>query len=85
MEIKQVRIAKAAYVAKGNKVTGKQTQVTKNTTTPKYHTVKKGDTLWGIAKKYYGHGAQYKKIYNANKSIIKNPDKIYVGQKFLIP
>lgn len=88
MEIKQVRIAKAAYVAKGNKVTGKQTQVTKKTTTTtkkKYHTVKKGDTLWGIAKKYYGNGAQYKKIYNANKSIIKNPDLIYVGQKFLIP
>lgn len=86
MEIKQVRIAKAAYVAKGNKVTGKQTQVTKKTTTKKkYHTVKKGDTLWGIAKKYYGNGAQYKKIYNANKSIIKNPDLIYVGQKFLIP
>ena len=86
MEIKQVRIAKAAYVAKGNKVTGKQTQVTKKkTTTKKYHTVKKGDTLWGIAKKYYGNGAQYKKIYNANKSKIKNPDLIYPGQKFLIP
>ena len=86
MEIKQVRIAKAAYVAKGNKVTGKQTQVTKKkTTTQKYHTVKKGDTLWAIAKKYYGNGAQYTKIYNANKSIIKNPDLIYVGQKFLIP
>lgn len=87
MEIKQVRIAKAAYVAKGNKVTGKQTQVTKKktTTAKKYHTVKKGDTLWGIAKKYYGNGAQYKKIYNANKSKIKNPDLIYVGQKFLIP
>ena len=86
MEIKQVRIAKAAYVAKGNKVTGKQTQVTKKkTTAKKYHTVKKGDTLWAIAKKYYGNGAQYTKIYNANKSIIKNPDLIYVGQKFLIP
>ena len=88
MEIKQVRIAKAAYVAKGNKVTGKQTQVTKKTTTTtkkRYHTVKKGDTLWGIAKKYYGNGAQYKKIYNANKSKIKNPNLIYVGQKFLIP
>lgn len=87
MEIKQVRIAKAAYVAKGNKVTGKQTQVTKKktTTAKKYHTVKKGDTLWAIAKKYYGDGKQYTKIYNANKSKIKNPDLIYVGQKFLIP
>lgn len=87
MEIKQVRIAKAAYVAKGNKVTGKQTQVTKKKTTTKkrYHTVKKGDCLWNIAKKYYGNGAQYKKIYNANKSKIKNPNLIYPGQKLLIP
>jgi nucleoid-associated protein YgaU len=86
MEIKQVRIAKAAYVAKGNKVTGKQTQVTKKTTNKKrYYTVKKGDTLWAIAKKYYGNGAQYKKIYNANKNIIKNPDLIYPKQKLVIP
>ena len=86
MTIKQVRIAKAAYVAQGNKVTGKQTQVTKNSTsTEKYHTVKKGDTLWDIAKKYYGDGAQYTKIFNSNKNIIKNADLIYVGQKILIP
>ena len=87
MTIKQVRIAKQAYVARGNKVTGKQTQVTKNTATTakKYHTVKKGDTLYGIATKYYGNGAQYMKIFNANKDIIKNPDLIYVGQKILIP
>lgn len=51
----------------------------------RYYTVKKGDTLWGIAKKYYGNGAKYTKIYNANKSKIKNPNLIYPGQKFLIP
>lgn len=51
----------------------------------KTYTVKKGDTLWGIAKKYYGNGAQYTKIYEANKSKIKNPNLIYVGQVFTIP
>ncbi len=87
MQIKEVRIAKTAYVAQGNKVTGKQTQVTKKTATTakKYHTVKKGDTLYGIAKKYYGKGAQYTKIFNANKGTIKNANLIYVGQKILIP
>ena len=89
MTIKQVRIAKAAYVAQGNKVTGKQTQITKKktttTTTKRYHTVKKGDTLWAIAKKYYGNGAQFMKIFNANKGTIKNANLIYVGQKIVIP
>ena len=51
----------------------------------KTYTVKKGDTLWGIAKKYYGNGAKYPTIYNANKGKIKNPNLIYVGQVFTIP
>lgn len=51
----------------------------------KTYTVKKGDTLWGIAKKYYGNGAKYPTIYNANKGKIKSPNLIYVGQVFTIP
>ncbi len=54
-------------------------------TQPKTYTVKKGDTLWGIAKKYYGNGSLYTKIFNANKGVIKNPNLIYVGQVFTIP
>lgn len=50
----------------------------------KTHTVGAGDTLWGIAKKYYGNGAQYPKIASANPSI-KNPNLIYAGQVFTIP
>ena len=53
--------------------------------TPKTHKVVKGDTLWGIAKKYYGNGSQYMKIYNANTGILKNPNSIYVGQVLTIP
>lgn len=41
------------------------------------HTVKSGDTLWALAQKYYGSGAQYKKIYNANQSIIESTAKKY--------
>jgi LysM repeat protein len=50
-----------------------------------YHVVVSGDTLWGIAKKYYGNGNQYPKIYEANKDQIKNPNLIYPGQKLVIP
>lgn len=49
------------------------------------YTVVKGDCLWNIAKKFYGSGAQYTKIYNANKDKIKNPNLIYAGQVFVIP
>lgn len=48
------------------------------------YTVKQGDTLWGIARRYYGDGSKYTKIYNANKSKIKNPHWIYPGQVFKI-
>ena len=53
--------------------------------TAKTYTVKSGDCLWTIAKKYYGNGAQYTKIYNANKDKISNPNIIYVGQVLTIP
>lgn len=36
------------------------------------YTVKSGDTLWGIARTYYGNGAQWQKIYNANSSVIES-------------
>ena len=51
----------------------------------KVHTVKKGDTLWDISKKYYGKPELWTKLYKANKSNIKNPHWIYPGQKFVIP
>ena len=51
--------------------------------TQRYYTVVKGDTLWGIAKRYYGNGSRYPEIARANN--IANPDIIHVGQKLLIP
>ncbi len=50
------------------------------------YTVKKGDCLWNIAKKFYGKGAKYTVIYNANKKVIGgNPNLIYQGQVLTIP
>ena len=53
---------------------------------PKTYTVVKGDCLWYIAKRFYGKGGEWPKIYSANKAIIGgNPNLIYPGQVFTIP
>jgi len=49
------------------------------------YTVRTGDCLWTIAKRYYGNGNKWKKIYNANRNKIKNPNLIYTGQRLVIP
>lgn len=49
--------------------------------------VRRGDSLWKIAKqkKYYGRGGKWIKIWKANKDKIKDYDRIYPGQVFVIP
>jgi nucleoid-associated protein YgaU len=49
------------------------------------YTVQKGDTLQKISKKFYGTTKKWTKIYEANKDIIKGPNKIYPGQAINIP
>ncbi len=44
-----------------------------------------GDTLGAIAKRYYGKASKYMKIFEANRDIIDDPNKIYPGQKIRIP
>lgn len=56
-----------------------------NNPAPKSHTAIAGDTLWGLAQKYYGDGSMYTKIWEANKSLNPSPNHIYVGQTFVIP
>lgn len=65
--------------------TTQKTRPAENAPNIKSYTVKNGDTLWSIAKKYLGNGAKYKEIYNLNKDKIKNPNLIYPGQILEIP
>ncbi|HEX6704880.1 MAG TPA: peptidoglycan-binding protein LysM [Albitalea sp.] len=50
-----------------------------------FRTVKSGDTLSKIAKEAYGDANAYMKIFEANKPMLKHPDKIYPGQVLRIP
>ncbi len=54
-----------------------------NETVPARYTVLKGDTLWGIAKRFLGDGARYKEI--AALSGVSNPNLIYPGQVLTLP
>ncbi|MGZ4960194.1 MAG: peptidoglycan-binding protein LysM [Methylomonas sp.] len=65
----------AVKVADGSKVGGDD----------QFYIIEKGDTLWKVAEKAYGDGAKYQKIFEANREVIKEPDKIFPGQKIRIP
>ena len=51
----------------------------------KFHTVVSGDTLSKIAKQFYGDASKYPAIFEANKPMLSDPDKIYPGQMLRIP
>lgn len=83
VKIRQIDVSPATQVAQIPADTGQRTDNGQNAKT---YTVVKGDCLWNIAKKFYGKGALYTKIYEANKGVIGgNPDKIYPGQVYTIP
>jgi nucleoid-associated protein YgaU len=49
------------------------------------YTVKSGDSLSKIAKHHYGHAGEWKRIFEANRETIKDPDLIHPGQVLRIP
>jgi len=64
----------------------------KSSTTPpsnnpytQIHVVQSGDTLSKIAQKYYGDASLYPKIFQANRDVLSDPNKISPGQKLRIP
>ncbi|MEZ5560566.1 MAG: peptidoglycan-binding protein LysM [Pseudomonadales bacterium] len=51
----------------------------------RFYIIQKGDTLYGIAKQFYGNGMKYPQLFDANREVIEDPDKIYPGQKIRVP
>ncbi len=52
---------------------------------PRFHTVAKSDTLFRLARTYYNDQRRWKEIYEANRSMLIDPNKIRIGQRLLIP
>lgn len=51
----------------------------------KSYTVQAGDSLSKISQHFYGSANQYMKIFNANKNVLSDPDKIKPGMNLVIP
>lgn len=86
IDFSEYRTLNVPSVKRDSKIKGNGLQERPNTKTGvRQHTVVRSDTLWAIAKKYYGDGAQYTKIFNANKDKIKSANEIYPGQVLIIP
>lgn len=49
------------------------------------YTVRSGDTLSAIAKEHYGQASAWKFLFEANRDVLDDPDRIYPGQEIKIP
>ena len=66
-----------ATMTAGASVSGGQNQ--------RRYTVQAGDTLSAISRQFYGNASQYTKIFEANRNILSDPNKIQPGQDLVIP
>jgi len=64
---------------------GTQPAMNAGSSNTRFHVVSKHDTLFGIARMYYGDQRRWKEIYSANRNNILDPNMIRVGQRLMIP
>ncbi|RIK88692.1 MAG: peptigoglycan-binding protein LysM [Hyphomicrobiales bacterium] len=76
----QVAVAPAAPAAGGEAATAPPLQRVDGAVI-----IRRGDSLWRISRRVYGHGIRYSTIYLANQDQIRNPDRIWPGQVFTVP
>lgn len=75
----------AGNVAGVNKVSIDSLQGPKLSEQVQCYVIEKGDNLSGIAKRFLGDPNRYPEIFEANREVIRHPDKIFPGQKIRIP
>lgn len=51
----------------------------------RFHTVAPKETLYSLARQYYGDQRRWKDIYEANRTLVRNPNQIFIGQRLAIP
>ncbi|TGV01759.1 peptidoglycan-binding protein LysM [Flavivirga rizhaonensis] len=71
--------------SKGIAIVDDQMEVEQTEPEAQFHTVISGDTLGKIAKEFYNDAMKYPVIFEANKPMLSDPDKIYPGQLLRIP
>lgn len=81
-----LKVSSSTTTKKAQEKKVQSTPSSASTVAVRTHTVKKGDNLWAISRKYYGNGKYYTRIYEANRDKLAKPDSIiYPGQVFIIP
>lgn len=70
-------VSQPATMTAGASISGSQNQ--------RRYTVKAGDTLSRISYQFYGDASQYKRIFDANRGILRDPNTISPGQDLVIP
>jgi nucleoid-associated protein YgaU len=75
----------AGNVVGVSEVSADNVSAPEQTSRVEYYTIASGDTLSAIAKRFLGNAADYPKIFEANREVIKDPNLIYPGQKIRIP
>lgn len=87
IQVLQPRLAPAATTAQQTAAPA-QAQTQPRTPAPeetRFYTVQSGDTLSKISKQLYGEASKYMQIFEANKPMLSDPDKIYPGQVLRVP
>ena len=81
--------ARAGPIGRARRTEGEpaaqQAQQTQQSGVGRTHTVQRGETLTGIAQKYYGRASEYQKIFDANRDKLSDPDKVREGTNLVIP